>query len=90
MTNNNYKRTLRPCFERHTLRLLHILAPDVVLHCGKATHRFAGPDPPDPPPDPPDMIPMMHYAHRKGRDAELEELERVRTLLAQTTGRSHQ
>jgi len=67
------------CFERHTQPLLALLAPDVVLLSGSATHRFAAPIKHDVPGA--KVVPMMHYAHREGASIEAAELARVRAHL---------
>lgn len=77
---NKYPREmLENCFHRHSLPMLQVLAPDVVLLSGSGTHRFslaiteARPES--------TVISMMHYAHREGAAAESNELARIRELL---------
>lgn len=67
------------CYAKHTQSLLRLLAPNVVLLSGSATHRFAariGVAVPNS-----KIIPMMHYAHRQGPIAESDKLARVSELL---------
>jgi len=80
---NKYPQTvLGRCFQLHTSELLRLLAPDVILACGRQTHRFAGaiaalmPEV--------SVIRTLHYAHREGRRAEERELRRVRAALSRS------
>jgi hypothetical protein len=74
---NQYRRMLRPCFERHTVALLKALEPHAVLLSGSGTHQFENAIK--------QMIPTVHtqttihYAHREGRTREMAEAEAFRT-----------
>jgi hypothetical protein len=77
---NDYpKPMLNACFERHTRRLLEVLAPDVILLSGSRTSAFqhlietALPRA--------RVISMLHYAHRGSDEREQQEILRVRSIL---------
>jgi len=75
---------LAECFARHTLPLLRILQPDLLLLSGAKTRLFH-----------PEITaalpaarvePMLHYAHREGTAAEAAELQRVKLILQSVVG----
>jgi hypothetical protein len=70
---------LKECFGRHTLPLLRILQPDLLLLSGSKTRQFAT-----------EITaaistvrvePMLHYAHREGTAADAAEMQRVKLIL---------
>ncbi|WP_306044503.1 hypothetical protein [Nioella sp. MMSF_3534] len=78
---NEYPRSmLRSCFERHTLRALVALEPNVVILSGTKTHAFkkeirrALPHS--------TTLQTLHYAHRKGHEATLSATEKLRLTIA--------
>lgn len=70
---------LRHCFEKHTVRLLQILNPTVVLASGSRVHSFKLRIREELPGV--EVITTLHYAHRKNQAAEDEELGRVKAQL---------
>lgn len=78
--NNSYpKQMLSCCFERHGLKLLKKLSPDVVLLCGSNTHSFSGKVAQTIPQC--QVIPVLHYAHREGSEREVAESDRIKPLI---------
>jgi len=75
---------LAECFARHTLPLLRILRPDLLLLSGSKTRPFhaeiaaALPEA--------RVEAMLHYAHREGAVAEAAELQRVKLILQSVAG----
>jgi hypothetical protein len=69
-------RMLRNCFKHHTLPLLRLLSPGVILLSGSRVHSFRD--------DIAQALPcarivsMLHYAHRESGKAERDEFRRVR------------
>ncbi len=74
------KRMLSQCFQLHTIRLLQIIYPNVVVSSGSATHHYAAeirrvlPNC--------RVVKTMHYAHRKGQQKEQAEFRRARYEIA--------
>lgn len=79
---NSYPRlVLDRCFSKHTSRLLQLLAPDIVLLSGSATHRYCAALAEVIPGA--NIIPMMHFAHREGRIAEEQKLRITRQAICE-------
>jgi hypothetical protein len=74
------KQMLSQCFQLHTVKLLQIIYPNVVLLSGSATHHYANeirralPNC--------RVVKTMHYAHREGKQRERAELLRVKNEIA--------
>lgn len=83
---NQYRRMLRPCFERHTGALLQALEPHAVLLSGSGTHQFEGAIR--------ELIPnvhvqkTVHYAHREGAGRDMIEAEAFRTWFNRVRARA--
>ena len=76
---------LKECFGRHTLPLLRILQPDLLLLSGSKTRQFQAEIAVALPTA--RVEPMLHYAHREGTAADAAELQRVKLIL-QSASRS--
>jgi hypothetical protein len=70
---------LAECFARHTLPLLRILQPDLLLLSGSRTRPFHAEIAAALPAA--RVEPMLHYAHRDGVAAEAAEMQRVKLIL---------
>jgi hypothetical protein len=75
---------LAECFARHTLPLLRILQPDLLLLSGSKTKTFHAEIAAALPAA--RIEPMMHYAHREGAAAEAAEIQRVKSILQIVAG----
>lgn len=75
---------LAECFARHTLPLLRILQPDLLLLSGPKTRSFQAEIAAVLPAA--RVEPMMHYAHREGAAAEAAEIQRVKLILQIVAG----
>lgn len=83
--NNAYPDAmLAECFARHTLPLLRILQPDLLLLSGSKTRPFHAEIAAALPAA--RVEPMLHYAHREGAAAEAAELQRVKLILQSVSG----
>jgi len=78
---NKWPRTiLSQCFQLHTIKLLQIINPNIIVLSGSATHCFSGeilrilPNC--------RLVKTLHYAHREGQEREQEEFRRVRYEIA--------
>jgi len=84
--NNVYPDSmLKECFVRHTLPLLSIVQPDLLLLSGSKTRQFQAEIATALPTA--RVEPMLHYAHREGTAADAVELQRVKLIL-QSVSRS--
>jgi hypothetical protein len=77
-------RMLAECLARHTLPLLRILQPDLLLLSGSKTKTFHAEIAAALPAA--RIEPMMHYAHREGAAAEAAEIQRVKSILQIVAG----
>jgi len=75
---------LAECFARHTLPLLRILQPDLLLLSGSKTRPFHAEIAAALPAA--RVEPMLHYAHREGATAEAAEMQRVKLILQIVAG----
>jgi hypothetical protein len=83
--NNAYPDAmLAECFARHTMPLLRILQPDLLLLSGSKTRPFQAEIAAALPAA--RVEPMLHYAHREGAAAEAAELQRVKLILQIVAG----
>jgi hypothetical protein len=83
--NNAYPDAmLAECFARHTLPLLRILQPDLLLLSGSKTRPFHAEIAAALPAA--RVEPMLHYAHREGAAAETAELQRAKLILQSVSG----
>lgn len=84
-SNNAYPESmLAECFARHTLPLLRILQPDLLLLSGSKTRTFHAEIAASLPAA--RVEPMLHYAHRGGAAADAAELQRVKMILQSVAG----
>jgi len=69
--NNTYPaKMLNYCFETHTAKLVEILAPNIVILSGSATHKFEPKIRDVLPSSKIEIIKTFHFAHREGEKVE--------------------
>ena len=80
--NNTYPaEMLNYCFETHTAKLVEILAPNIVILSGSATHKFEPKIRDVLPSSKIEIIKTFHFAHREGEKVEKEKQKLVEKQL---------